>query len=253
MKHRSQGTATNRSMAVISDRTVVGFRSNEDCITSAIFTCSNSLTSTYLSPQDGTRLLAAVASSPYANAFAVMLFCGLRVNECLALRWADVDLERATLRVEHSLTHTGQGKRQLGDTKTERSRRSMDLPAVAVKALKAQRKQQMAEQARAGSQGFAWCDDEGLIFTAVNGIPASDSSVRKDFARCLRAAGLSPMRLHDLRHSCATILLAAGLPVNVVSEIMGHSSAAITWSVYGHTLPATRRVAADAMDRALQS
>ncbi len=91
------------------------------------------------------------------------------------------------------------------------------------------------------------------MFTAVNGIPASDSTVRKDFARCLRTAGLPPLRLHDLRHSCATILHAAGLPVNVVSEILGHSSASITWNVYGHVIPATRRAAADAMDRALQN
>lgn len=129
----------------------------------------------------------------------------------------------------------------------------MDLPALAVAALKAQRKQQMAEQARAEAEGFPWCNTDGLVFTAMNGIPASHSSVRKDFARCLKAAGLPPLRLHDLRHSCATILLAAGLPVNVVSEVMGHSSAAITWGVYGHTIPATRRAAADAMDRALQN
>lgn len=73
-----------------------------------------------------------------------------------------VDLDKGTLRVEHSLTHTGQGQRQLGETKTEKSRRSKDLPALAVEALRAQRKQQMAEQARAGAEGFRWCDEDGF-------------------------------------------------------------------------------------------
>jgi len=204
----------------------------------------------FLSPQDATRLLAAVADSPYGNAYAVILAEGLRLNEALALRWQDVDLELATLRVEHSMAWVD-GLRVLGETKTEKSRRAMDISATSVAALKAQRKTQMAEQARAGSEGFPWLNHDGLVFTSAWGAPASDSAVRKDFTRCLRAAGLPRMRLHDLRHSCATILLASGLPVNVVSEKLGHSSASMTWNVYGHVIPATRRAAADAMDRAL--
>jgi integrase len=206
----------------------------------------------FLAPEDVPALLAAVAASTYAELYGVMLYTGLRVGEALALRWTDVDLERATLRVEHSMA-TVDGMRVLGEPKTEKSRRAVDLPPEAVAALTRQRKLQMSEQARAGAAGVPWLNPHGLIFTASYGAPASDSTVRTEFYRLLKAAGLPPMRLHDLRHSCATIELAAGAPLVAVSEQLGHSKPSITLNVYAHSIPSMRQAVADAMHRALQS
>lgn len=87
---------------------------------------------------------------------------------------------------------------------------------------------------------------------ASYGSPASDSTVRKDFYRLLKAADIAPMRLHDLRHSCATIELAAGAPLVAVSEQLGHAKPSITLNVYAHAVPSMRQAVAEAMHRALQ-
>jgi integrase len=135
------------------------------------------------------------------------------------LRWQDIDLERGTLHVAHSLKHVGGGRRELGETKTEKSNRTITMPQVVITALRAQRKAQMREQAEAGD---VWLNGDKLVFTAAFGAPASDSTVRKEFARHVAAAGLpAGLRLHDLRHSNASILGAAGVPVTVVSEQLG--------------------------------
>src|SRR6202165_2139958 len=202
----------------------------------------------FLTAKEGQHLLTQAAEWRYVNAIAVMLYCGLRVNECLALRWQDVDLERGTLHVAHSLKHVGGGKRELGETKTEKSNRTIAMPQVVITALKAQRKAQMAAQAEAD----VWLNTDKLVFTAAFGEPASDSTVRKEFGRYVAAAGLPVgLRVHDLRHSCASILGAAGVPVTVVSEQLGHSSVSITLDIYSHVFGTMRHAAADAMDRAV--
>lgn len=148
---------------------------------------------------------------------------------------------------------TVDGKRVLSETKTRKAQRAIDLPPEAVAALKRQRKLQMAEQARAGDEGFPWLNHDGLVFTATFGAAASDSTVRKEFSRLLRAADIPVMRLHDLRHSCATIELAAGAPLVAVSEQLGHAKPSITLNVYAHAVPSMRQAVAEAMHRALQS
>jgi integrase len=203
----------------------------------------------FLTAEEGQHLLTQAADWRYRNAIAVMLFCGLRVNEALGLRWQDIDLERGTLHVAHSLKHVGGGRRELGETKTEKSNRTITMPQVVITALRAQRKAQMREQAEAGD---VWLNGDKLVFTAAFGAPASDSTVRKEFARFVAAAGLpAGLRLHDLRHSNASILGAAGVPVTVVSEQLGHSSVSITLDTYSHVFGTMRRAAADAMDRAV--
>jgi integrase len=206
----------------------------------------------FLTPEEATQLFSVAAGSRYANAYAVMVTCGgLRINECLALRWEDIDLDKRTLHVAHSLRNMGGGVRQLGETKTEKSNRMVELSAIAVTALKAQRKAQMAEQQAAAGAGYPWLNNDKLVFTAALGAPASDSTVRKDFAHHVAAAGLSErLHLHSLRHSYATIEGAMGTPISVISEQMGHSKVSITQDLYSHVMPTMRRGAADAMDRA---
>src|SRR6202165_4069701 len=125
----------------------------------------------FLTAKEGQHLLTQAAEWRYVNAIAVMLYCGLGVKGFLAVAWQDVDLERGTLHVAHSLKHVGGGKRELGETKTEKSNRTIAMPQVVITALKAQRKAQMAAQAEAD----VWLNTDKLGFTAAFGETAADS------------------------------------------------------------------------------
>ena len=121
------------------------------------------------------------------------------------------------------------------------------LPALAVEALRRQKGRQAAARLAAGT---AWQDRAGLVFTDAVGRPLRPDAVSAAFRSTARRLAL-PVRLHDLRHTAASLLLAAGVPLKVVSETLGHSSIAITADVYAHVTPDLRREAAEAMDRAL--
>jgi integrase len=203
-----------------------------------------------LSPDDARRLLDEAEKGPYASVYATMLYCGLRVGEALALRWADIDLERRTIHIEHSLTRGDRGKgAELGPTKTRDSKRTFDLSSIAAATLKEQRLNQVKQQAEAGQRGFPWLNDWGLVFTMPLGEPINPSTLLWDFGIRLNSAGLPPMRLHDLRHSCATLLHEAGVDWKEISHLMGHSKVSITQDLYAHMTPLLRQRTAEAMDQ----
>jgi integrase len=122
------------------------------------------------------------------------------------------------------------------------------LPAIGVEALRHQKARQAVAKLAAGP---AWQDRHNLIFTNDVGQPVNPESVSSGFRKMATRLGLQPVRFHDLRHTAASLLLAAGVPLKVVSETLGHSSIAITADVYQHVTPDLRREAADALDRAL--
>jgi len=130
------------------------------------------------------------------------------------------------------------------ETKNNSSRRMLKVPAAALKSLRNHRVQQKQEQLLAGEK---W-KDSGLVFTTQIGSPLDARDVLRQFARVLTAAGISHMRFHDLRHSCATLLLAQGVPARVVQDILGHSAIRVTMDVYSHVMPSMRDDAARAMD-----
>jgi integrase len=178
--------------------------------------------------------------------WAVAIGVGLRRGEALGLRWQDVDLEAGTLRVEQALQRTKDGL-EFGAPKTERSRRTIPLPAVCVEALRAHRARHAAERLAAGPE---W-EDTGLVFTSTTGGALQPRSVNRWFGELCERAGLRTVRLHDLRHTCATLLLAQGVAPRVVMETLGHSQIGVTMNTYAHVLPVLQREAADRMDEAL--
>jgi integrase len=180
-------------------------------------------------------------------AFLVFATTGARRSEVLGLRWTDVDLDAATLAVTGKLVLVGGQPRLLAGTKTERSTRAVDLDPATVATLRAHRTRQLAERLAWGA-GYT---DHGLIFCQENGEPLHPGRFLKAFGRLVRAAGLPPVRLHDLRHGWATAALVGGVHPKVVQERLGHSSIAITMNLYSHVLPGMGRQAASQVTGAI--
>ncbi|SDZ13655.1 integrase [Geodermatophilus africanus] len=178
--------------------------------------------------------------------FRLMLATGLRRGEALALHWRDVDLDAAVVRVRWTLSRTSAGL-ELGEPKTEKSRRTVPFPVPAVETLRAHRKRQAAEQLAAGSLWQA----SGLVFASEIGTPLEPRNVLRRFEALAERAGLRGVHLHTLRHSAASFLLAAGTHTKVVQEHLGHSSYAITADIYSHVAPAQQREAADKLGQAI--
>ncbi len=201
---------------------------------------------TYLSTRDLARLLDATRDDEFGPLYALAATTGLRLGELLGLEWPDVADGRLTVR--RSLARAQGNGWELAQPKSARSRRTIPLPARARQAVETQRTRQRFAQNAAGS---AWQDRDGLVFTDAVGRPLAPERVSREFGKARDAAGVPRIRFHDLRHSAATALLSAGVPLAVISEWLGHSGIAITASAYAAVVPELLTDAADAMDRAL--
>lgn len=193
-------------------------------------------------------LLDEVAGDRLEALIMLALATGMREGELIALRWRDVDLERGTLRVMRTLKR-GYAGYQFGKPKTKRSQRIIGVPTTAITALRTHRVRQLEERFQVGD---AW-QDQDLVFCNEVGARLSLNRFDADgwFGRLLQRAHLPLVRFHDMRHTAATLLLARGVNVKVVSEMLGHSSIAITLSLYGHVLPHMQQQAAATMDDVL--
>jgi integrase len=180
--------------------------------------------------------------------YVLAIHSGLRQGELLALRWEDLDLEAGTLRVRRTLTRT-KGNYSTGEPKTKKSRRIMRLTPGAVAALKGHTKRQLEEIDCLGSL----YRPGGLVFANETGGINPSNLRNRSFAKLLRRAGLLPnTRFHDLRHTCATLLLSRNVNPKVVSEMLGHATIAITLDTYSHVLPNMQDGAARALEDALR-
>lgn len=200
----------------------------------------------YLAARDVGTLIEATRDDPYGPIFAILATAGLRLGEALGLRWDDVDFGAGTLRVERSLVRAPTGEWAFAEPKSPRSRRLLPLTTVARDALLRQRDRQRFARARAP----VW-QDPGLVFADEIGRPLAPWRVQHAFSRAVERAGIPRVRLHDLRHSAATTLLAAGVPLATVAEWLGHSSVVVTNLYYAAVTPRMLEDAAAAMDRAL--
>lgn len=203
-----------------------------------------------LSPEQARRLLDTVDGHRLEALYTAALAVGLRMGEALGLRWQDVDLDRRTLTVNRILERIGRGHGstlQLVEPKTSRSRRTVNLPETAVRTFKAHRIRQLEARLAAGSR---W-HDQNLIFPNTLGKPLDPHELHDGFKALLLKAGLPDCRFHDLRHSAASLMLAQGVPLRSIQEILGHSSIALTANLYAHVGEHLKREAADAMDSIL--
>jgi integrase len=200
----------------------------------------------HLNAEEASRLLDAVRGDRLEAFFRLLLATGLRRGEALALHWSDVDMDKHVLRVRWTLSRTSQDL-ELGEPKTFKSRRVVPLPRSTAVTLQAHRERQRAERRAAGD---AW-PEQDLVFTTAIGTPLEPRNVLRRFEQIAREAGLPRVSLHTLRHTAASLLLAAGTHTKVVQEHLGHSSYAITADIYSHVTPAQQREAADRLDEAL--
>lgn len=196
------------------------------------------------------RLVTSTREEPLGPLYALAVASGLRLGELVGLSWDDVDLDARRLTVNRAAYRQDDGSYGFAEPKTKRSRRTVMLPALAVEALRTQRARQGTARLAAGS---VWQDRRGLCFTDAVGRPLAPGHVSKSFRVAADRVGLQGVRFHDLRHTAASLMLTAGVPLKVVSEALGHGSIVITADVYSHVTPDLRREAADAMDRALSA
>lgn len=205
-----------------------------------------------LNPEECSAFLDASRGERLETLYILAVHCGLREGELLTLRWDDVDLESAkpALLVRRTLTRGEDGRGYVvgASTKSGKGRR-VRLTRRATAALGEHRKRQVEERM---SLGGLW-QDQNLVFPNNVGSLLNPSNLRnRSFKRIKARSGVrNDLRFHDLRHTCATLLLRAGVNVKVVSEMLGHASITITLDTYAHVLPDMQDSAAEAMEGAL--
>ena len=188
-----------------------------------------------LSPEEAVRFLEAAKEDRLFGLYVLAVSRGLRQGELLGLKWSDIHFTEGTVQIRRTLAWVDGGFQFL-DPKTPKSRRTVVLPAIALSALKKHRAAQAAERLILGE---AWADPE-LVFTTTIGTPLGKSVlIRRSFKPILRKTELPDIRFHDLRHACASLLLAGGENVSTTAD------------TYARTLPGQHRQATETMDRIL--
>lgn len=190
--------------------------------------------------------LAHAAKDPDHAWFHTASITGMRRSELCGLRWDMVDLDRAIIRVERA-RHEIDKEVVWAPPKSKKSRRVIELSSGQMGVLREHRKAQAAQRLKMGE---AWVDND-LVFAHEDGTPPRPDHYTRRFAALARGAKVPVIRLHDLRHTHATLLLEAGRPVLEVSTRLGHSTTAFTMDVYGHVTERMRSATADALDAIL--
>ncbi|MFC1993376.1 tyrosine-type recombinase/integrase [Chloroflexota bacterium] len=198
-----------------------------------------------LSPEEVTRFLDAARETEYYVYFATLLYSGLRRGELLALRWRNLDLESGTLTVVETAYRLGNGEYRIKEPKTQQSRRTVTLPSSLVELFKVYQADQVLLRVQLGIS----LNVDDFVFIRPDGSPINPNAVTLAFRRIIKRAGLRSIRIHDLRHTHATLMLKAGVHPKVVSERLGHANIGITLDIYSHVLPGLQEAAAEKFDR----
>lgn len=201
-----------------------------------------------LMPEQLEKLLTAIKADRMEAFYLTGVMMGLRSGELLGLTWDCIDLDKRTLKVEKALQRIDH-KYYLVSPKSQSSRRLLDIPLRVVAALQAHLANQLLEKSMVPKWGNEW----GLIFTTTVGNPIHAGQALQAFRRVLKNCGLPSFRIHDLRHSCASFLMAYGSDGFEVMKTLGHSTITLTMDTYSHVLPELRRRIADKMDEIIGS
>lgn len=194
-------------------------------------------TSKALEPSQVGCLLDAARGSRWEPLIATLALLGLRRGEALALRWSDVYLDQAEVRISHSLSRLRAGDRSrlvIGPTKTAASRRLIAIPPVLVSLLRSWRIAQGQERLKFGVHWGAEWRDEQLVFTTPMGTPVDPDNLRHALERLGRQAGIGHVHPHQLRHSVASVLIAQGHSAPEVARMLGHANPSVTMTFYAH-------------------
>lgn len=194
------------------------------------------------------RFLTAAASDGLWPLWDVLATTGVRRGEALGLRWRDIDLERGTATIAQLIVPKA-GAPLIQEPKTNAGRRSLRLLPATIAALKAHRTAWLARKLAAPPE--LW-EDYDLVFCTAIGRPLNPNNIARNFQGIVRAADPPRIRVHDLRHTHATLLLAEGTPVHVVSKRLGHAATSITVDTYAHVLAGQDEAAVVAFDRLLE-
>ncbi len=173
--------------------------------------------------------------------------CGLRRGELLALRWDDIDLNGGNVSIRRTLSRGASSKLEFGEPKTAASKRRVSLSAALLEVVREHRRRQLEHIVTHRSI----YEDAGLVFADGLGRPLHPNALNRKFAEIIRRAGLPVIRFHDLRHTCATIMLAQGVHPKIVQELLGHTDISMTMNLYSHVTTDMQQEAADAIDRAI--
>jgi len=201
-----------------------------------------------LSRDETHRLIETAAGDRLEALYVLAIATGMRQSELLGLRWPDIDFSAGVVLVRTQLKRTLEKRWVFHEPKTRRSRRQIALAAPAMAALQRQQEQQQVERATLG----AAYEDNELVFCTQLGRPLIKGNVYRGFLQLLDRAALPRMRFHDLRHTCATLLLIARVNPKVVSEMLGHAAVSITLDIYSHVIPDMQQDAAAIMAAVLQ-
>jgi integrase len=197
-----------------------------------------------LSVDECRRFLSVAEESEWYALFALALTTGMRPSEYLALRWSDIDWKRGAVSVSRTIQVSGSAW-AFDDTKRKRSRRVVKLQSFVLSALEI-----LKEKQAKGGEGNC-CPANELVFTTESGMPLRQKVVKREFRRLLAKAEIRSVRLYDLRHTAATLGIAAGVSVKVISDQLGHASISFTLERYSHVLPSIQDEAAAKVERLL--
>lgn len=190
------------------------------------------------------RFLEAAKDSPYYVLFYTALFTGMRRSELLALRWCDVDFLFSQVSISRSLHHLKDGSYVFTQPKSAKSRRTIALSPSAILKLKGHKGNQEAQRAMLGIS----LKDDDLVFSTLEGRSLRPNTITRAWTMSIARAGVKPIRLHDARHTHASLMLKQGVHPKIVQERLGHASISMTLDTYSHVAPGLQEAAAAGFD-----
>ena len=201
----------------------------------------------FLDAQQVRALLAASESSRYHDTFELLVRTGMRRGEALGLKWRDIDFKRKDLRIRSTLSRVN-GRLTVTEPKTPRSRRALAVSPAVETILRRIQQDQALQRTELGP---LW-HSTGFVFTTLDGQPVDPRNALRAFRSAAKAAGLpDSTNIHTLRHTAASMMIANGTHLKVVSDVLGHASISVTADVYGHLFPTQVRDAMDALSDAV--